>query len=653
MQKKTSYTKITAKIIFTTLIATLISATIYGEYLKKNAITDLAHVDAKKTSMLVFESLYSAMQRGWNKDDLNEIISRLNKVDADMKVSVFRSEKVASLYGEILKDKSIRDSDENVKIAMEGKELLNISDIDFIQYYYPVVAKKECLSCHANAKVNDVLGVIDISYPIDDLKISLSEFINFFIVFIICFSLVVFIVVFFKLNKHLIRPIKNFSNAIVHITTSKDMTKRVEVNDNIIELDSIKGIFNTMLDSIEHQFYFDDLTGMQNRRRLTEFLEKRKNIFLMIINIDSFQEINDLYGEDVGDNVLKKFSLFLKTTLREEGELFRLHSDEFAYVCGSDTDIHEFELLASLVSVQVARKSFKVDESHELELSVSIGMSHGSSLLLANADMALRLAKKNKSHFVMYDDSMAMTKKYDENLRWAKRLKDAIDNDKVIPVFQPIVDVKTKEVVKYEALMRILDDDNSFIAPVHFLSLAKRNKLYHQLTQIMIEKTFEKFKDSEYTISINISVEDILNKSIYEFIMKKLKTSNISKNIVFELIESEGIENFEQVLEFINKVKSFGAKISIDDFGTGYSNFEYLMKLKVDYIKIDGSMIKNIDVDEKSQMITHTIVDFAKKMNIKTVAEFVHSKDVFQEIEKLDVDYAQGYYFGKPSQDIA
>ena len=126
----------------------------------------------------------------------------------------------------------------------------------------------------------------------------------------------------------------------------------------------------------------------------------------------------------------------------------------------------------------------------------------------------------------------------------------------------------------------------------------------------------------------------------------------MGKKIGFEILESEGIENFDQVLAFINDVKKYGCAISIDDFGTGYSNFEYLMKLKVDYIKIDGSMIKNIDTDINSQMITQTIVDFAKKMQIKTVAEFVCSKNVFEKVAQLDVDFAQGYYFGEPSENI-
>lgn len=652
MAHKTTYTRIAAKIIFITMFLTLVAAYGYGEYMKRDAISNLAHVDARKTSKLVFETLYTAMQRGWNKDDLNEIITRLNAVDEEMKISVYRSEMVVKLFGEIDKDKIARESNADLARAIKGEEVLNISNSDYIEYYYPVVAKESCLKCHTNAHSGDVLGVIDVSYPIEDLKVSLTEMINFFIIFIIVFSLIVYLSIFIELNQYLIKPIKNFSNVIKNITASQDMKKRVEVNDNIQEIDSIKDVFNSMLDSIEHQFYFDSLTGLENRRMLTEKLEERNNVFLMIINIDAFQEINDLYGDPAGDSILKEFARFLQEIIPDKETLYRLHSDEFAHVCSRGMDLNEFKIFASYLSEKISQKSFNIDDKSEVSLSATIGVSYGSELLLVNADIALKLAKKSKKNFLIYDESMAMAKEYEKNFEWTKRLKKAIEEDKIVPVFQPIVDTKTEKIVKYEALMRMVDDKGLYIAPIHFLELAKKNKLYHQLTKIMIEKTFKKFEKLPYQISVNISVEDILNKEIYNFILNKLKESDIGKKVVFEIIESEGIENFDQVLEFIESVKQYGAKISIDDFGTGYSNFEYLMKLKVDYIKIDGSMIKNIDNDQNSQMITKSIVSFAKNMNIKTVAEFVHSKNVFEKVKELDVDYSQGYYFGEPTDTI-
>ena len=651
MTKKTTYSRITAKIIFTTLFLTVVCAYIYGEYMKKNAISDLAHIDAKKTSLLIFETIYSAMQKGWTKEDINEIIIRLNNVDPTMKVNVYRSEAVANLFGEIEKDKSVRDTNKIVQQAMNGEEILYISDLNFIEYYYPVIAKENCLKCHTNVNINDVLGVIDVSYPVENLKVSLTEMINFFIIFIIVFSLVIFVAIFIELNQYLIKPIKNFSYVIKNITSSNDMTKRVDIDDNIEEIDSIKNVFNSMLDSIEHQFYHDSLTGLKNRRGLTEKLEKKsKNSYLMIINIDSFQEINDLYGNEAGDSILKEFALFLQNIVPKLGTLYRLHSDEFALLCERSVDLNEFTIFASLLSQKISHKSFNIDAKGEVSLSATIGISYGMDMLLVNADIALTLAKKNKKNVLVYDDTMTMAKEYEKNFNWTKKLKKAIDEDRIVPLFQPIVDVKTQKIVKYEALMRMIDYNGEYIAPFYFLELAKKNKVYHQLTQIMIEKTFDIFKDLPYMVSINISVEDILNKDIYNLILQKLKDTNVGKKIVFEIIESEGIENFDQVLEFIVDVKKYGARISIDDFGTGYSNFEYLMKLKVDYIKIDGSMIKNLDTDKNSQMITQTIVSFAKKMNIQTIAEFVYSKNVFDKVEELDVDFAQGYYFGEPGE---
>lgn len=134
---------------------------------------------------------------------------------------------------------------------------------------------------------------------------------------------------------------------------------------------------------------------------------------------------------------------------------------------------------------------------------------------------------------------------------------------------------------------------------------------------------------------------------MHQLILSLLNKYKFKDKIVFELIESEGIENFDEVINFIEQVKKLGAKISIDDFGTGYSNFEYIMKLKVDYIKIDASMIKNIDTNKNSQMVTETIIDFAKKLEIKTIAEFIHSKNVYDVVKEMGVDYAQGYYLGK------
>ena len=647
MNQKTTYKKLILKSIIITLLITLAIAFIYAHVMKKEAIETLTKVDAKKTTQLVFETFYSAMSKGWDKQDLENIILRVNNIDNDMIVNVYRSEEVSKQFGEIKKDLEARGKNPYIKRALQKEEIFNLIDESTIEYFYPVVAKRECLQCHTATKEGTVLGVIEISYPITDLKVSLSSLINFFVVFVIAFSGIVFVALFIKLDKHLVKPIKNFVHNVNQISNNKDITQRVNVENEIHEIHSMQEVFNHMLDSLEFQFYNDELTGLPNRKRLLETINDKANAILMILNIDKFQEINDLYGESVGDDILKNTAQLLKNAIPENTVLFKLHADEYAIYYKSDLDYDQIHSFALYLNDTIENNTYLANDS-EVFINATIGIAFGSNYLLNNADIAMKLAKKKKKKFLVYEASMNVEHEYEQNLKWSQRIKDAIYNDKIVPLFQPIVNTQTKEVVKYEALIRMIDDNGEYIAPAHFLELAKKNKLYPQLTRIMLDKVFTKFKHLPYQVAINISVQDILNEMVYKTIIEKLQEYKLGDRVVFELIESEGIENFEEVSNFITKVKSYGAKIAIDDFGTGYSNFEYLMKLKVDYIKIDASMIKDIDTNKKSQLVTQTILDFAKKMGIETIAEYIHSQNVYNAVKKIGIDYSQGYFFGEP-----
>jgi len=646
---KTTYKKLILKSILLTLIITLAIAFIYAHVMKKEAIETLTKVDAKKTTQLVFETLYSAMSKGWDKKDVENIIHRLNNIDKNLVVNVYRSAEVSKEYGEIPKDLEARTKNPFIQQALNNKEVFNLIDESYIEYFYPIVAQASCLACHSQSSVNEVLGVISVSYPIVDLKVSLSSLINFFVVFVIIFSGIVFIALFIKLDKHFVQPIRNFVHNVNQISDNKDITQRVEVENDIHEIHSMQKVFNNMLDSLEFQFYNDELTGLPNRKRLLETISDKANAILMILNIDKFQEINDLYGESVGDEILKNTAHLLRSVLPENNIVFKLHADEYAIYYKSDLDYEQIHSLAQYLNDTIENNTYIANDS-EVFINATIGIAFGSNFLLNNADIAMKLAKKKKKKFLIYEISMNAEHEYEQNLKWSQKIKDAIYNDKIEPLFQPIVNTQTQEVVKYEALIRMVDDNGDYIAPIHFLELAKKNKLYPQLTRIMLNKVFKKFKNLPYAVTINISVQDILNEMVYKTIIEKLQEYKLGERIVFELIESEGIENFEAVSDFIKEVKSYGAKIAIDDFGTGYSNFEYLMKLKVDYIKIDASMIKDIDTNVKSQLVTQTILEFAKKMNIETVAEYIHSQNVYNMVKKIGIDYSQGYFFGEPQK---
>ena len=651
-KKSTTYNKITIKLITSILVCSLGLSFIYSEYIKDEVILNLAKVDAKKTSQLVFESMYSAMQKGWNKDDIQEIIDRLNKVDDELSISVHRGEKVAFLYGDIPQDKIARETNHNIKKAFQGNETIDIINNDEIRYFFPIIANNKCQTCHTNVTPGDILGVINVNYPIRELKVSLNDIINLFITFIIGFSTLIIILLFVNFNRYLLQPIQKFIDTADSIKRHSDITKRVEVTGDIKEIQSMQSMFNDMLDSIEYQFYYDDLTKLKNRKALIENLDKHKDILFMIINLDKFQQINNLYGDEIGDQILLTFKEKLIEIVPSSFEIYKMHADEFGVISHGDVDLHEFEEIATFIISNLSSYNYNIFDNQCILINLTIGISHGSTLLLPNADMALKVAKKEEKTSLTYNDDMLMLKEYENRIKWVERITQAIELDKIVPIFQEIVDLQTGETIKYEALMRIKESKNDFIAPIHFLDIAKENKLYFKLTKIMLQKSFAFSQAKNVKLAINLTKDDMTNTEIVDFITEELRDSSFAHNITFEILESEGIENFNEIKAFIKKVKKYGVTISIDDFGTGYSNFEYLMNLDFDYLKIDASMIKNIDKDKKSQMVTKTIIEFANKIDVKTVAEFVSSKAIYEKTKELGIDYAQGYYIGEPKENI-
>lgn len=406
-------------------------------------------------------------------------------------------------------------------------------------------------------------------------------------------------------------------------------------------------------DELTKMFYTDTLTGLPNRRALIESKKETSNFSLLLINIDTFSQINDLYGEKFGDKVLVKFADFLQENLKKNPEckLFRLNGDEFVLLSKErDHDIlkNNLQLL-----IQEIHKHPITIEDHDIFLNITVGISfEETELLLPTANMALKLAKKESKNIIFYSDEASLNEEYENNLKWIQEIKDAILDDRIVMFFQPIMDNNTNTISKYEALIRLIDKKGNIITPWHFLEIAKKAKLYKKLTKIVVKKSFEAFKDNDYEFSINLTIEDILDKDIKAYIFQTLQTYNISQRVIFEIVESESIENFDEIEKFIQKVKSYGCKIAIDDFGTGYSNFEYLMKLQADFIKIDGSIIRSIVDDKRSEILTSVIVAFAKEMNIKTIGEYVETKEIQDKLVELGVNKSQGYYFDEPRAEI-
>lgn len=398
---------------------------------------------------------------------------------------------------------------------------------------------------------------------------------------------------------------------------------------------------------LEKKYHTDELTGLKNRSKLLIDLSGKKYDKLAIIDIKSFNDINDFYGNTIGDLVLKDFSKFLDSYCDQNGlNSYRVYSDIFAIV---DNQKSKDEFIDTIKALQkIIHNQCLLYEEGNIYLVVTMGLALREESLFEKAEMALHYAKKNKKMFQIYNETLNMYKAIKENIVWTKRIKEAISDNRIVPFFQPIVNNRSGTICKYEALIRMLGEDGEIITPYYFLDIAKKAGLYKELTIIMLDKIFEATNKTNCEISINLDIQDIESQEIRELIVEKLEKANNPKKFVFEIVESEGIEDFDEVEKFIREIKKYGSKIAIDDFGTGYSNFNYLMKLNVDYIKIDGSIIKNIHRDKSAEVITKTIVAFANELGIETVAEFVAEEEIYSKISELNVDYSQGYYFSEP-----
>lgn len=424
----------------------------------------------------------------------------------------------------------------------------------------------------------------------------------------------------------------------------------LDADDNIIEYIATRYEITDIINKqtkIEKLARTDALTGLYNRFYLNERLKIEQNVSIALIDINRFHEINDFYGDKVGDNVIIALSKILKSKFKSRYFLYHLSGDEFIIL---NRNISREFFINDMIEVNsyLNSQTLKVNEkSFYISTTISLSFDDNNNLL-SSVHLAQTYAKQNGLNFNIYSLDNPLEKEYKENLSWANKIKKAILDDRIILYYQPLVDTKTQKIIKYEALVRMVGINGEIISPFFFLDKAKQSNQYTQITQIVVDKAFSMISANKIDCSINLTIEDIQSTEIKEYIYDKLNNFDLCENITFEVVESEGIENFEEVTEFIKTIKSYGCTIAIDDFGTGYSNFEYLLKLNADIIKIDGSLIKEIDKNQDHYDIVKTIVSFAKIKNLKVVAEYVSSKSIYEKIKELDIDYSQGYYFSEP-----
>ncbi|MEA2019711.1 MAG: EAL domain-containing protein [Campylobacterota bacterium] len=597
------------------------------------------------------------MQEGWTKDDLNGVIDRLENIRKGMSISSYRSKQVEEIFGIVQKDRDIVNSDAKIQKAMLGEEIFSVDDeTGIVRFLYPMKSSTECNHCHINASENSINGVLDISFPHSDIKVSLDTVSFYLILFFILFILLIAYIFFFIINKKMVKPVVELTNNIKQIEESKDLASRVDIHTNIEELGILQNSFNQLLITIKYYYdelikklYTDELTSVNNLIKLQQDIEKiDEKCYLFILDIKSFGMINRVYGNKVADFLLQEFAINIEKLLKGNGELYRLYGDEFAILYKSK--ITESEILDYVTKLR--SYIYKYNDS-EFILDVTIGYTHSSDKnILEQATIALKAAKQHNKLIYQYDDSLAIKDEDSNHILWLNKLDKAIENNNIIPYFMPMKNTKTGKIDKYETLVRIIENDNIY-TPDKFIDISIASGKYPIITQTIIKKAFEYFNDiDDIKFSINFSLSDITNEETTDLLFKYLDEYKYSQNVVIELLETEEISDFELLNKFINKVKKYGAKIAIDDFGSGYSNFNYILNLDIDIVKLDRCLIENLYTNQNSVVVVSNIIKAIKELDLTVVAEMVTSQEIESILTIHEVDYLQGFHIGKPQKDI-
>ena len=403
---------------------------------------------------------------------------------------------------------------------------------------------------------------------------------------------------------------------------------------------------------LESRYYHDELTGLPNRKQLLEDIHEDTPSGLLLIDIKGFSTINDFYGMKVGDKVLIAITSFLESFVEDNKRFYKIAADQFVYLeTNKDIENHDFSEVKVREMMQIIENTpiavqVNDDSTIDINIYVSVVVVNGveTENYLELADMTLHYAKDTRQAFLQYSPDLKLTDKFEKDLAGVKMVKDALEEDRLIAYYQPIIKSYGNS---YECLVRIQDGDR-IISPFFFLDAVTKTKYYSQLTQRMIEKSFQYFTGKETTFSVNLSFDDIENQELMKFIKEKMIEYNVQNQLILEILESANIVNFNLIRDFIHEMQAMGVQIAIDDFGSGYSNFTYLLEFKPDYIKIDGSLIKDITSSRENLILIDSILFLTKMLSMKTTAEFVENEEIFNKLRALGIDEFQGYYFSKP-----
>ncbi len=424
-------------------------------------------------------------------------------------------------------------------------------------------------------------------------------------------------------------------------------------------------------ETVSYQESHDALTGLMNRKgftlQLNKLVEKAKtgqntHAFLYI-DLDQFKVINDIYGHKTGDEMLLKTTETINSVVRSSDTCARLGSDEFGIILERAQLQHAMFIAERLQSRLKEQKIVHKQETSHITTSIGLvmidDMAGDAQRILANADEACNLAKDaGGKRIIVYNDNENLFAKRRDEMEWIPRLKKALKENQFELFYQSIVPTSSgNKSKKCEILIRLKDGEDH-IPPSQFLPSAERYNLMPSIDRWVITNAFKQYKQlsdiiaeewNPYMFSVNLSPEFLADEASYEFISYSFEEFDVPPSaICFEVTETAAISNIQTATDFIQKLKEKGCYFALDDFGSGFSSFNYLKNLPVDYLKIDGIFVRDMDEDPVNRAMVQAINSLGQVIGLKTIAEFVRNKDIIEHLKEIKVDYLQGYEIDKP-----
>ena len=412
----------------------------------------------------------------------------------------------------------------------------------------------------------------------------------------------------------------------------------------------------------------DSLTGLINRRRFQEELERSiaysqrydQQGALLFIDLDQFKYINDTYGHQYGDEYLLDVSRRLAKVLRKTDILGRLGGDEFGIIIPSVTE-EETATVANALLGTLSQETIEYEDKL-IHISASIGVAFFPAQgviandLLAKADAAMYTAKnKGRSQYRTFNEDEDELWNMQAKIHWEENIRWALENNRFLLYFQPVADLNRQTICHYEVLLRMRGKHDELITPAAFIDTAERFGLIRDIDRWVLHNAIKeqaKRRDNgeQVTLAINISGRHFGSSEIMLLVKESMETFKADPHsIIFEVTETAAVENLAQAREFIDSLKALGCRFALDDFGIGFSSFHYLRNLPVDFVKIDGSFVRNLHTEPADRIFVKAMVDLASGLGITCIAEFVENKDIVHILRELGVEYGQGYYIAEPA----